>query len=60
MSDAWEGRWRGKELLERGKLNPDAKEKGIQHFSKDFGALMPLRDAIRADDTIKQLMSGRD
>ncbi len=49
-----------KKPTERGKWKPDGKERGIQHFSKDFGALVTLKDAIRADDTIKQLMSGRD
>lgn len=41
-------------MMERGE------EFNVFFFSKDFGALMTLREAIRADDTIKQLMSGRD
>lgn len=36
------------------------KETGIKHFPKDFGTLMTKRDAIRVDDTIKQLMSDGD
>lgn len=46
--------------IEGGKLKPDVKVKGIKYFSKDFGAMMTLRDAISADDVIKQLMSGKD